>query len=272
MAQALHSCNGQTLKVVQTHDCLSLLVDRIGGLKNNYLPSFRSLTAKAEGDLLHGVDLILSIAEYEKKVFEVLAPFSNHVVLGYSSDDYLPLNISFGRGLVTICSDNPFNIQGILHFIANIYSKSSILRQTTFHIIGSACNCPELIYLASQFPLITLNGVVHSYNEIIEQSSVLINPVLVGSGLKIKTVEALGYGIPVVGFQEAFSGLDDFQSSGCSICFTDSQMIRHLELLFTSFTFWHSEKNSQAIYRDNYLREDVVSKSFLQYLQSISIL
>ena len=206
-----------------------------------------------------------------EKNFEVLAPCSNHVVR-YSSDDYLPLNISFGRGLVTICSDNPFNIQGILHFVANIYSQSSILRQTNFHIIGSACNCPELIYLASQFPLITLNGVVHSYNEIIEQSSVLINPVLVGSGLKIKTIEALGYGIPVVGFQEAFSGLDDFQSSGCSICFTDHQMIRHLELLFTSIIFWQSEKNCQANYRDNYLREDTVSKSFIQYLQSISIL
>ena len=92
-----------------------------------------------------------------------------------------------------------------------------------------------------------------------------------GSGLKIKTVEALGYGIPVVGFKR-HSVVLMTSTSGCSICFTDAQMIRHIELLFTSFIFWQSEKNSQANYRDNYLREDTVSKSFLQYLQSISIL
>ena len=59
----------------------------------------------------------------------------------------------------------------------------------------------------------------------IEQADIIVLPIFSGSGMKVKTCEALMYGKNIVGTKEAFEGYTADYNRLCGLCNTDEEFI-----------------------------------------------
>ena len=84
-----------------------------------------------------------------------------------------------------------FNVTGILWFLDNIWPM--ILSQDpAIRLIIGGTVCEKIP--TNKYTNVTLSGRVDSLDVFYQQGDVVINPVFQGTGLKIKTFEALSYG------------------------------------------------------------------------------
>ncbi|KUJ50507.1 glycosyltransferase [Chryseobacterium sp. JAH] len=109
--------------------------------------------------------------------------------------------------LLFVGSDNPFNIEAINWFIDKVlpYLPSEI----KICIIGRVCShIPEKDNIEKYVFAENLESYYH-------QSKIAICPMLRGTGIKIKVVEALSFGLPVVGTEKATDGFTQKTQNGC---------------------------------------------------------
>ena len=102
----------------------------------------------------------------------------------------------------------PHNHDGISWFLDEIFPKVLAQRpDARVHIIGRHAR-PELVEKAETFgDRVVMHGFVADLDELMGQMAALVNPLRFGSGIKIKTLEALARRVPVVGTEVAAEGI-----------------------------------------------------------------
>jgi glycosyltransferase involved in cell wall biosynthesis len=73
-------------------------------------------------------------------------------------------------------------------------------------VCGKVCQQPDVIQVASHYPNVSLLGFVDDIDQIYRRSQAAVSPV-VGTGLKIKIVDALAKGKPVFASPSSLAGL-----------------------------------------------------------------
>jgi len=177
------------------------------------------LTLKEELDIINKFDAVLAIQKeeyisllnYGVKTLVLLCP---HAVQGKA----VPAprhGIHFGY----IGSASPINIEALKWFLKNIWpllpEKISCL-----HVFGSICQ--RLDKLPDN---VICHGVVSQMEEAYSRCNVMINPAIRGSGLKIKTIEAIAMGRPIIASPEAAAGIDDPYACGILLASGRSEFV-----------------------------------------------
>jgi glycosyltransferase involved in cell wall biosynthesis len=94
-------------------------------------------------------------------------------------------------------------------------------------VIGKICD-----YFPS-LPGVEKHLFVHDLSEYYYKARVAICPMLNGTGVKVKTVEALSYGLPVVCNLRGLDGLPAKENNGCLRGDTPEEFAAHIENLLT---------------------------------------
>lgn len=110
------------------------------------------------------------------------------------------------------------NIEGLRHFIQHILPHTKAL----LTIAGSGMKQLEPEF--GNNPQITWFDYVPDLTQLYEEASFVIIPIYSGSGMKVKTAEALMYGKYIIGTPEAFTGYDISHDAGIQ-CNTDQEFI-----------------------------------------------
>ncbi|WP_295185929.1 glycosyltransferase [uncultured Brevundimonas sp.] len=186
------------LKILDTHDLfggrhqLSLSV----GMEPSWF--FTTEREEARGfdraDLVVGIqfDESAHIAEQTRaKVITVGHPVEPHFLF---QEDAERKSATFGY----FASGNPWNVASIAAFDEKLATKTTHL---DWAIGGSICKA--LPRLAGHPKVL---GLVSDPWDFYQQVDCALNPMMSGTGLKIKTVEALAYGRAVIGTDHAFKG------------------------------------------------------------------
>ena len=105
--------------------------------------------------------------------------------------------------LVFVGSDNILNVDGLIGFLQE---HGTWLRNYRVAVCGKVCQQPDVIQVASHYPNVSLLGFVDDINQIYRRSQAAVSPV-VGTGLKIKIVDALAKGKPVFASPSSLAGL-----------------------------------------------------------------
>lgn len=80
-------------------------------------------------------------------------------------------------------------------------------------------------------------GYVEDLETVYRTADIVINPVKAGAGIKIKNLEALGHGLPLITTTHGASGLEDAVLSGClSVSDSTETFISTLNMLISSFS------------------------------------
>ncbi len=130
--------------------------------------------------------------------------------------DYIPawVNAPIGGSsqkdidIIYVATDNPHNLRSATWFFKEVQPRLSATLNIT--VIGTIV--PHLSAYAKHF-----NGVHYAedINDWYQRSSIAICPMLTGTGLKIKVVEALANGLPVVCNERGLDGMPMRIANGC---------------------------------------------------------
>ena len=99
------------------------------------------------------------------------------------------------------------NVDAACFFSLEVFPKlQAKYPDTTLSLVGSK-PAPKVLALAER-PGITVTGRVPSIAEYLHQATVCVVPMRTGFGMKIKTLESMAAGTPVVGSDRGLSGID----------------------------------------------------------------
>lgn len=122
------------------------------------------------------------------------------------------------------------NFDGLYWFIENVYPYLS----TNIHIAIIGTGLPEnLLKKISTYQNISYLGFVDNPYEIIANSLAVISPLFTGAGVKVKVIEALACGTPVVGTDIAFEGISSIYDKFMLTASSPQDYLERIELLHT---------------------------------------
>lgn len=160
---------------------------------------------------LAAYDILIPITYRDEKIFRKLGYTGKTVVtpIGIDGQDYAadwssyekPLSLSFIGTLDWIP-----NQEGLLWFLDNVWQRIRAEFPTLeFHIAGR--NTPKKM-LEMQIPGVTFHGEVESARAFLNQHSVSIVPLLSGSGMRAKILEAMALGKVVLTTSVGVEGIE----------------------------------------------------------------
>lgn len=192
------------LKVILTHEVIHQRVDI--ALKHNIDLNYSNWTWDKESILLNKADILLAISQEDSLTFKKMAPSAKVL--------YLPMpmrahNQDLSRKIPYRClfvgASGQTNSHGLKWFLDNswpiIIEK---LPDTTLHICGSVFK-----EIKNKYQNVVFKGIVQNLTPEYAQAQLCIIPLLIGSGLKIKVVEALANGCACVSTSTGAQGLKD---------------------------------------------------------------
>lgn len=191
------------LKILDTHDKLA---DRhIEQQKLGIKPDFFYTTQEEEKKACERSDVIIAIQDDEKKYFQNLCPDKKVITISHIEDEKF-LNKSYGelKDIGFLGSFSSMNIESLKDFLyisggLEFLQKNNI----NLHLAGGICN-----YFKEDIPNIIKHGYVEDVREFYNSMDCMIAPMTNGAGINIKTIEALSYGVPILGTKLGFRGTE----------------------------------------------------------------
>ena len=186
-------------RVIATHDCFTNKFERLD-------IHDLSMTPCLEQKYLRRSNMIMSIQENESMFFRFLAPHIPCITV-YPPLTFTKQDVVDNKNILYIASNNQLNKEGLVWFIDNIFPQIIALSPQYTLLIGGKISDAMKEY--SNNPNIKILGMVDNIVEFYKQGNIVVNPTLKGTGLKIKTIEAISYGKLVITSKHSSEGLYD---------------------------------------------------------------
>lgn len=211
MSAALLNFPNSVVKVIDTHDVFTDRYQRF--LAEGQKPQWFSTSASQELQGLKRADIVVAIQEMEAKFFRELGA-QRVVTVG----DFVPVVGAIDHSkqldgrLLLVGSANSSNVHAANFFISQCLPLiQREIPNVELDIVGGMCS--EL----NAVPGVHLRGRVDDLGLCYAQAQLVINPAQFGSGLKIKSMEALGYGRGLVATSIGGEGLESGWGSAIEI-------------------------------------------------------
>ncbi|HTW31956.1 MAG TPA: glycosyltransferase, partial [Candidatus Sulfotelmatobacter sp.] len=193
----------EVVRIIDTHDVF-------GGREEYFRqigldPEWFHTSVEQESMGLDRADFVLAIQAEEADILRARTRAPVHSVGFLECETFLPLRRhAAGDRLVVgyIGSGNPFNVASMRAFAEDLKSRPESLARVQVRVAGRVCSAFERV----PHPF-TLMGVVESVADFYRSVDVVINPMRGGTGLKIKSQEALSFGKPLVASADAMTGI-----------------------------------------------------------------
>ncbi|MFZ4931895.1 glycosyltransferase [Chryseobacterium sp. Mn2064] len=153
--------------------------------------------------------------------------------------------------LIFVGSDNPFNVESFNWFIDKV--MPFLPKEVKICVIGRICNwIPDRENIEKVV-------FADSLKEYYHKSKIAICPMLGGTGIKIKVVEALSFGIPVVGSEKAIDGFFQKTGNGCLVS-DDPKTFADIAMQLINDPVLYEKQKQEAIqfFKDNFTEEKSV--------------
>jgi len=105
-----------------------------------------------------------------------------------------------------IASDAPFNLEGILHFI-RVVLPTVRTERPDFRLLVAGSSATALQAAGFSFPGVTFRSWINDLNDFYEDVQIALVPLCNGTGVSVKTVEAVSYAVPVLATKAGVRGL-----------------------------------------------------------------
>jgi polysaccharide biosynthesis protein PslH len=189
--------------IIDTHD---ILCERAASVHAELVPpSGVIISEKQEATLLGKADLVLAIQRREAEWVADRIGKDRTMLVEHGFD--MPAATSFPAAncnrLTLIASDNPQNHHGLEWFLSKVWPLVLGQRPSAeLHVYGPLSKRP-----VCSGPKVFAHGVVDRLDPVYRDAAILINPIRAGSGLKIKTVEAMAHARAIVTTSVGADGL-----------------------------------------------------------------
>jgi glycosyltransferase involved in cell wall biosynthesis len=190
-------------KIIDTHDVFADRHDRIQRVPKRF--RWFSATREEEVTALRRAHVVLAIQNEEADYFRSVA-VDRVITVGHLAEQVRPVGEPSGPPAVMIIgSDNPNNRHGLSVFLQRAWPLvRTEVRDARLRLVGRICAT-----VSGEHPGLERLGVIDDTAAAYEQGHVVVNPVLEGTGLPIKSIEALMHGKALVATRWAARPLRD---------------------------------------------------------------
>ncbi len=244
------------MRLLDTHD---IQYQRVEEFASRGMTFPLEISREVESRIFDKFDAVIAIQAAEAALIREMCPQARVIVAGSSGSPPLPSAACPQDGrILYVGGYNGANIDGLRRFLGSSWPA---IRSQHPRVELRVCGYVYRAFLGERFEGVTFLG--HQENVEMEYAaaSVVINPSWIGTGLKIKTVEALAHGKPLVTTAKGIEGLpsevkhsavvadDDVQfASAVSRLAVDSEERGRLSRSALEFAAAHLDK--QLVYQE----------------------
>lgn len=203
LSKAFEYMPKNTLKILDTHDRLSNRREMLG--TNGVPPEFFYTSVEEEKIALDRADIVIAIAESEAKFFRSITD-RKVITIGHVAEPQVVERNARSGPLVFgfLGSQNSINVRNLQNFSEHYTKlKPSIAESSEIHVYGACADGLDYTHL---HPSIKKVGRVEKVESFYTSVDCIVVPFLFGTGQKIKVIEALSYGIPIICTESASDG------------------------------------------------------------------
>ncbi|ABM93695.1 glycosyltransferase family 4 protein [Methylibium petroleiphilum] len=212
MSKALQAFGPGCLRLLDAHDSFGMRHRHY--LASGLIPQWYSTSLAGEEAGFRRADVVLAIEANEARAFaRRLAGSGTSVVqVGHLIDIGEPVPPSDAPNLLFVGSGNLLNVQGARFFSEQVLPLIRKERPDVQLLLagGVAAQVPD-------GPGIVKLGFVPRLQQAFAQAMVFVNPVLAGTGVNIKLLDALAAGMPIVSTTSGARGLDEHGSGAFAV-------------------------------------------------------
>jgi polysaccharide biosynthesis protein PslH len=210
-------------KILYTHDVFTNKFQHTGN------PWF-SVTATEEAKALNRADIILAIQENEAIFYSYLT--TRKILAAYSLFPIHETPFVGEKVLLFLAGSNSYNLAAITTFIETVFiSLVQVYPEIKLIIGGPICN---VISQTSYNNSVQFLGEVNDLNDFYSRGDVFINPTITGTGLKIKTFEAMAYGKVVISHPHNTIGIYNKEQAPILNAQNAMDYLNHINILFSN--------------------------------------
>lgn len=199
------------LKILLTHDSFIYRDMKVGEKVNG------TLSPNEEAKALQRAPYILSVQEDESILFHFLSPLSKIYTI-YTCFEYVSHRITANRNILFLAGNGKFNLNGLFWFIDNVF-PSIIDRFSDAKLLvgGGICQCLKNYENNKHIHLL---GTIEDTNVFYSMGDVFINPTYQGTGIKIKTFEAIANDMVTMAHPHSAEGI--FMQKSAPLFYSDN--------------------------------------------------
>jgi len=142
----------------------------------------------------------------------------------------------------------------VIPFLENEYQELLKLLPESNLIIAGRNPSDKMKNVCSKYPSVTLISNPENMQEIIAQADIYICPICVGGGLKLRVMDGLKAGLPVITHAVSARGYLDFSNAECMFVYDSKDSFRlNLEKVIHEINFGNLDSNKiKAIYNSTF--------------------
>jgi GT2 family glycosyltransferase/glycosyltransferase involved in cell wall biosynthesis len=222
------------LKVVDTHDKMGNRYEMLQ--QKGLAPEFFSCSPEEEGQYLRRADIVIARRAEEARYFDQVVGRPTSMVIAHFEAAHPPRPVASRVNRVGIvASANKINLEMLKNCIEAIDrhlggGPSPFVVRVAGQVKDMVDRLPTQEAAVFRRSWIELLGFVPNIEEFYASVDVVLSPVMVGTGINVKTVQAMAFGMPVLATRDGSKGIetaedlhahrdvDDLVSSLFSIC------------------------------------------------------
>lgn len=254
----------KTITFLDTHDVVYSRIESF--IKFNMTYDGIVLTKQEELEIYECYDYIILI---QKRDFESIAKeigaahlllIPHPPILKEKQIGKLVKNVGY------IASAYSPNIDALKWFLNNVWEEIYKKHDVVLNIYGKVHQGFEQTQKITNNNII-FHGFVDDLEKIYWDLDIIVNPIRCGAGLKIKNVEALGYGIPLITTTHGASGMEDGASKAFLIADSPKEYVSAFEHLIENYSLRKQISRNAFTYAQSNFSEEKCYQDILQIIK-----
>jgi glycosyltransferase involved in cell wall biosynthesis len=279
---------GNTKKILYLDDLFSIryqnmikVMEKNNSVRLQPLGNFKKHLPEIAGNIMQSKSVVKRLLSFEKSIIfrrenEIVNKFDKNLLISQAEVDKLRertnnRNIYEVKPVLPVLEGTdrkkssrfiflgalniPHNEAAILNFldVNRDYIQNSII---TIDIIGKAAS-DDLKQMVSSLANVNLLGFVEDLEALFKDTCAMIVPLIFGSGVKLKTLEAFSRGLPVISTDYGVEGINIKNTNTCIIENDISNFPMHMESLLNQEFNKLLSRECQSFFVNNYSEENV---------------
>gem|GEM_PF-1015339 len=256
------------------HNCESQILKRkINGGENFFKNLFIKLEYKKlkhfEDEMLEKCDKVIVLSEQDKKCLVEGIDINENKLIVIP----IPVKIDFVKQIGSKIQDNGiFNIlflgtlswfpnaQGIEWFISKVIPELEKVKVNYKLFIVGKDPSKFLISKCKGNNKIIITGYVDDVNEYIEKCNIMVVPIFVGSGMRVKILEALGKRLPTIATKIGAEGIEIEHKKNILLAENEKEFIDNILKLKDKELYSNIQINGEHLFNSKYSLDAVIYK------------
>lgn len=262
LAGLLPLCPAGASRILDTHDLLS---QRWQSYHRLGVSGVDAMSVVEEQALLRRFDRVICIQAEDHALVSAWLGRERSLLAPHAIDAKPQTLRERATSIGFIASGWSANEEGLRWFLQMVWPRLA-RPGLTLDLYGWICDEIAPLHAATPVPGLVLHGHVPDLAAAYGQVDVLINPVRAGGGLKIKTVEALAHGLPLVTTTEGARGLRELDGHALRIADEPGAFADALEALLTNVDARRALGAAGAAYARRHFTREACYASIGQWL------